>query len=212
MFGWIEHIFSSAGNAVSGAVKALVHAAIRGLYGFLHTIFGTVFKAWHDLHDGMSRLVWGQLEFIRDVYNALRNLFKIQVPRLDKRITIVNITVNNRITIINRTLNNRITATRTELIGRIASLLAWIIVHIIIPFTAKFASIFAWLGHEGAIMWHYFTNLEAFAELLFWYIVKSLESHAWDAAKLLGEFFLALLVHNLTRFARLLEDIIDAVL
>lgn len=212
MFGWIEHLFSSAGNAVTGAVKALVHAAIRGLYGVLHTIFGRVFDSWHMLHDALVHDAWGELEFIRDVYNAIRNLFKIQVPRLDKRITIVNITINARITIINKILNKRIDVETAQRKAAILSLLAWVIKHVLLPFLAFSAMVAKWLAHEGVTMWHYFTHLPEFAELLFWHIVKSLESHAWDAGKLLGEFFLALIVHNLVRFAKLVEDIIDAVL
>lgn len=212
MFGWIENIFRSAANTVDDAVKALVHAAIRGLYGFLHSIFWNVIHGWEDFYNNVINYARGELSFIREVYNALVRLFKHLIPHLDNRITVVNITINNRITNVTKILQKNINTETQQRKASILSLLAWIIKHVLNPFLAFAAMVTKWLQHEGATMWGYFTHLEKFAELLFWWILHSLEKHAWDAAKVLGEFFLALLVHNLKRVALLLEDIIHAVL
>ena len=212
MFGWIEGIFSRAANTVDSAVRALVHAAIRGIYGFLHSIFGAVIRGWSRFYGDVTGYARHELEWAREVYNALVRLFRHLIPFLNNRITVVNITINNRITNVTRVLQHNITVETQQRKASILSLLAWIIAHILRPFLAFSAMVTHWLTHEGAMMLHYFTHLAEFAELLFWWIVHSLEKHAWDAAKVLGEFFLALLVHNLKRVALLLEDIIHAVL
>lgn len=212
MFGWIEGIFSRAGSTVTDAVKSLVHAAIRGIYGFLHSVFGSVINGWKRFFGDVTGYARSELEWARDVYNALVRLFKHLIPFLNNRITVVNVTINKRITVVTNILQHNINVETAQRKASILSLLAWIIAHILRPFLAFSAMVTKWLAHEGATMWHYFTHLAEFAELLFWFIVHSLEKHAWDAAKVLGEFFLALLVHNLKRVALLLEDIIHAVL
>jgi hypothetical protein len=212
MFGWIENLFARAGNAVDNAVKALIHVAISGIYGFLHSLFGNVIRAWDQHYNAVRAYISAELEFLRDVYNAFIRIFRVHIPRLDRRITIVYVTINNRITVIVRDYNTKIITERKQRQAAILSLLWWVIHHVVIPFLAKFATIFRWLAREGATMWHYFTHLAEFAELLFWYLVRSLEKHAWDAARLLGQFLLALIVHNLVRFVKLMEAILYAVL
>lgn len=212
MFGWIEGIFHKAGSAVDSAVQALVHAAIRGLYGFLHSLFGNVIKAWENFYNAVVVLSVGQLNFIRAVYNTFVNLFKILLPHINNRITANNITINNRVTTVVKDYNTKITNESKARQAGILGLLLWIIAHVLRPLSALIAQIFVWIGKKGDAMWEFFTHLDKFAELLFWHLVAALEAHAWDIAKFLGEFFLALIVHNLVRFIKLMETILDAVI
>ncbi len=212
MFGWIEGIFNRARGVVDAAVSNLVHAAIRGLYGFLHSIFWNIIHGWEDFYNAVVSYGNGELEFIRDVYNAFVRVFKYWIPRLGVQIHVINVTINKRIDVVIKDYNTKITNEAKTRAASILALLRWVIAHVLNPLLALINKILAWITHEGSTMWHFFTHLAAFAELLFWHLVTALEAHAWDAGKYLGEFFLALIVHNIRRFALLVETIIDAVL
>jgi hypothetical protein len=212
MFGWIEGVFNRARGVVDAAISNLVHAAIRGLYGFLHSIFWNVIHGWEDFYNAVISYGTGELEFIRDVYNAFIRLFRHLIPGLNNRITIVNVTINKRITTVINDYNTKITNERKQRQASILALLRWVIAHVLNPLLKLINRLLAWVAHEGNTMWHFFTHLPAFAELLFWHLITALEHHAWDVGKYLGEFFLALIVHNIRRFALLVETIVDAIL
>ena len=212
MFGWIEGIFRRASGVVSSAVSDLVHAAIRGLYGFLHSVFWNIVHGWIEFHNAVVSLAVGEFEFVHDVYSAFVRLFRHLIPGLNTRITVVNVTINKRITTVINDYTTKITNERKQRQASILALLAWVITHVLRPLTALINKLLAWVAHEGNTMWGFFTHLDKFAELLFWHIVHALEAHAWEAGRLLGDFFLSLIVHNITRFAHLVEDIVDAIL
>lgn len=87
------------------------------------------------------------------------------------------------------------------------ALLNWINVHIVKPLLDAIH----WITHEGAIIWNYISHPDLLARYLFAALVKELERLAWQTARQLGTFFLALIVHNLRMFVILIEDIINAV-
>lgn len=68
-----------------------------------------------------------------------------------------------------------------------------------------------YIPHYAIYAWWWITHPEQLAERLFWYIVKALERHAWAAARVLTEFTMRLIMHNLRHVAALAEDIITAV-
>jgi hypothetical protein len=212
MFGWIEGVFGRVGNAISGAVKDFVHLLIRGVYGFLHDVFHMVWNAWNFFWNATVMLWKGARAFSIAVYHGFIRLFKIIIPWLTNYIRWVYHTVVHLVYVLIQQLTAIVTHNYHLMLSIFDAFRKWVINSIWNPLFKSLTNAWHWLTHEGATMWHFFTNLAAFAELLFWHILHSLESHAWDAGKFLGDFFLALVVHNIVRFATLIESVIDAVL
>jgi len=69
-----------------------------------------------------------------------------------------------------------------------------------------------WIEHEGAIVWHYISHPATLVDLIYNDIIRKIEATAWDTAKLLGRFTVALIYHNLEKFLTLMEDVLDAIL
>lgn len=85
--------------------------------------------------------------------------------------------------------------------------LKWVEDHIIKPLLVAWH----WVIHEGAIVWHYLTHAADLVAFFWDALIAKLEHESWTVAEKLGDFFLALVVKNLRRFAELVEDILDAV-
>lgn len=212
MFGWIAHLFTSAAGKVDNAVRDFATALVRGLYGFVHLIFGNVVRAWNRYWTAQHMLWIGVVSLSRNVYQALIKIFRHYIPWLAGYI---------------RWVYNQVIHTLYEWVRKLTALILhyyhvadtfirwlwqWVIDHVYKPLAASLSAVWHWLTHEGATMWHYFTHLGDFAELLFRHLLASLERHAWDAGRLLGRFFLALIVRNMMTFVTLIEDIVHAVL
>ena len=69
-----------------------------------------------------------------------------------------------------------------------------------------------WIIHPGATMWHYISHPPDLVDLIWNAIILKLESTAVATARLLGKFFLALLLHHLRTVLAVFEDVISAVL
>ena len=85
--------------------------------------------------------------------------------------------------------------------------LTWLGTHVLKPLTTAWN----WVTHEGATVWYYLTHAADLVNFLWDALIANLESKAWSVGEKLGQFFLALIVKNLTNFAKLIEDILDAV-
>jgi hypothetical protein len=212
VLNWFTSLFSSASNAVTQAIRDLIHAAVRGLYLVLHTVFGNVIKAWGEVWGWAKAFSTGEYHFILSVYNQFRRLFKALIPYLANYITFVYHWAIARINAVLAWLIKQILYYYHLLLSVIDAVRKWVINSVWRPLWNWLNTAWHWITHEGSTMYHYFTHLAAFAELLFWHLVTALEKYAWDAAKLLGRFFLLLVVRNVVRFASLMETIIDAIL
>jgi hypothetical protein len=87
MFGWIGRVFSAGVRDVSSFALNLMHVAIRGLYGFLHTIFGDVADAWHVLFSAANTLATRLDAFGAEVVNTFFHILKVWIPDFTKWVT-----------------------------------------------------------------------------------------------------------------------------
>lgn len=212
MFGWISRVFHTVYNGVTDAVKAFVNLLVNGLYSFLHDVFRAQWDAWNDFWNG-ARMLWAGVRALSiAVYQRFIDLYKHVVPYLYDYAHWVLTLLGKAIDDAKRLLLAAIDTLYHTLLVLLDATRKWAISEIWNPLYGSLTKAWDWLTHEGATMWHYFTNLADFADLLFNYIIKSLEKYAWATAKLLGQFFLSLVVHNLTEFVTLMEDVINAVL
>lgn len=212
MFGWISSVYNSVTGTVADAVRSFVNTLIRGVYGFLHTIFGLVSGEWHFLWSAAGLFVRGLHTLAAAVWEFASYLRRVTIPWLANWINALTRTLFKLIKTVVSELTHLIESVYHQLLALLDALKKWVIQDVWNPLVAWVKRIFAWIAKEGSTMWFYFTHLPAFAELLFWHTVTAFERHAWDAAKLLGRFFLSLIVRNLVQFVTLVEDIISAVL
>jgi hypothetical protein len=69
-----------------------------------------------------------------------------------------------------------------------------------------------WIPKYAFTAWWWVTHPEQLSDALFWHLVRWLERRAFTAARYLGGFAAALLIHNLRQVLALIEDVIAAVL
>lgn len=212
MFGWIESIFRRGASAVSGAVSDLIHLAVRGLYAFLHGVFGLVSNAWSLYYNDAVSLWAGGRRFAGVVYQKFIWVLKHLVPYLESYTKWVLTILRKALDAAVRLLSKAVNDLYHTLLVLLDATRKWAVNNIFKPLLAFINQAWHWITHEGATVWHYFTHLADMAKLLMPWLIAELERVAWDAGKKLGTFFLSLIVHNLVRFATLMEDIIDAVL
>jgi hypothetical protein len=84
MFAWIGRVFSAGARDVSTFALNLMHVAIRGLYGFLHTIFGDVGDAWSVLFKAANTLATRLDAFGNEVVNTFFHIIKVWIPGYTK--------------------------------------------------------------------------------------------------------------------------------
>lgn len=212
MFGWIEGIFKKGVAAVGSGVIDLIHLAVRGLYAFLHGVFGAVSGAWSGLwHDSVS--LWaGVRRFANAVYQKFIWVLRHLVPYLESYIKWVRTILDKALDAARKFLYDLILATYHWALGVFEATRKWAVDTIFKPLYTFILKAWNWVVKRGEAMWHYFSNLADFAKLLMPWLIAELERVSWDAGKLLGKFFLSLIVHNVIRFASLMEDIVSAIL
>lgn len=219
MFDWLT-------GGIRGLINAFTYvnvAAFRAALNTIGTIFSTTYLYWHTV----AGHVWGGWQQLTRTLLYLRNymqefmfaqylldalVVKHDIPWLARWISWLGGKIQNDLRNQRRILEREIKAGDDRQGAYTHSIFIWVVVHVLGFLLGLARTIFKWINGIGATMWHYFTHLAAFAELLIMFLVASLERHAWEIGKLLGEFFLALVVHNMVKFAKLLEDIVNAVL
>lgn len=212
MFGWLIRMWQSVAGTVSDNVRNWVLSLFQGHYGYLHSLFWSIRLAWDQFYNACNYLLAAGSIFIGSVYRRFQNIEVFELPALRNWVAAGFGRLINRVHNVQVYLTALILKYHTEDHNYTYSVFRWVIVHVLLFLLKYVLRIVAWITREGDTMWHYFTHLADFAELLFGWLVKSLEKHAWDVGRLLGTFFLALVVRNLIRFITLMEDVIDAVL
>jgi hypothetical protein len=219
MFDWLDNAFNTVLGVITGSWQSAVNALANYVnnlehthYGYWHTVAGNVINSWQEMARACLLAMQGLQAFMLEQSFWDFNISKNVIPNLSNWIATVGGNARNDLNSAINMLRGEIKSGDSAEHGYAASVLAWCIEHILTALTLLIARGWSWITGIGSTMWHYFQDLTDFAELLFMFLVASLERHAWDVAKLLGTFFLALVAANLTRFAQLLEDIIDAVI
>lgn len=219
MFGWLVNTFrniiggqpAASAQSVQNALNTIA-AAFRTLYAYLHTVFGHVIGGWKNLTEACLGLLTRMSEFMFAQWAFDVLVVKHLIPWLANWIAWLGARVRSELNQVVVMLRREYKAGDAAQHSYTRSVFLWILIHVLAFLYGLVKRLFGWIDGIGATMWHYFTHLAEFAELLFMFLVTALEKHAWDIAPRLGKFFLALIVRNVVRFATLVEDIVDAVL
>ena len=208
VLGFITGSWESAITNVVGFIRDMFHAQ----HTYWHTISGHVINAWARYARANLMEREGISLFMDAQYHHDVHISKAVIPWLIRWITWLGGNLTRKLQKAVIVLQRQMAAGDAKQHAYTRSVLIWVIVHVLKFLFGFITKILGWIARVGDTMWHYFTHLDEFAMLLFWHIITSLEKLAWDAAKRLGTFFLALMVHHIVRFATLVESVIDAVL
>lgn len=219
MFGWLKNAFrlgENIGNVITGAALRQMFDLITQIfsvtYAYWHTVSGHVANGWQELTRTLLYLRNNIQQFMFSQYLLDALIVKHDIPWLANWISWLGGKIQRDLGKLRGILHREIQAGDAAQHAYSRSILVFVLVHVLAFLYGLVKSIFGWIDGIGAKMWHYFTHLAEFAELLFMFLVASLEKHAWDVAGLLGKFFLSLIIKNVVRFATLVETIVDAVL
>ncbi len=219
MFGWLTNAFKSLLGAGAAASASSVQAALNVIsqifsvtYKYWHTVAGHVVNGWQGLTRELLYLRNNLQEYMLAQYLLDSLIVKHDIPFLSSWISWLGGKIQHDLGTLRGILTREFQAGDAAVHGYARSIYLFVLIHVLGFLYNLVRTVFGWIDGVGATMWHYFTHLADFAELLFGFLLVSFEKHAWDAGALLGKFFLSLLVHNLARFATLVEDIFDAVL
>jgi len=219
MFGWLTNAFRVLTGAGAAASASSVQAALNVIstifsttYKYWHTVAGHVSNDWQELTRTLLYLRQNMQQYTLAQYLLDVLIVKKDIPWLANWISWLGGKVHNDLVSLQIREDHRITAGDNAQHSYTRSVLLWVVIHVLLFLTGLVRLAFSWINGIGSTMWHYFTHLADFAELLFMFLVAALEKHAWDVGGLLGKFFLSLIVKNVVRFATLVETIIDAVL
>lgn len=212
MLAWISRVLGLVGSAVEDTIKALIHDLISGLYGFLHTIFGNVIKAWQYFWNATRNLRGGLENFASECWITFYHLYKYVLPGIERWAIFYFTSIKKYAEDVYHWAIRVVDALERDIVNTANTIRRWVVTDIWNPIWHILTQAWDWITHEGTVLWHYITHAADLVDLIWDALIAKIEAEAWTIGAKLGTFFFSLVIHNLKRFALLLEDIIDAVL
>lgn len=77
MFGWIASAYNWATGKIDGTIAGWVHDIVKVLYGWLHSLFGEVIKAWDSFYKEVSHYASEFEDYVKVVGEAFYYLWKV---------------------------------------------------------------------------------------------------------------------------------------
>jgi phage-related protein len=212
MIGWIKRMFDLVSGAVDETVRQWVHDLISGLYGFLHTLFGNVIKAWIYFWDATRNMRSGLAHLGEEAWVTFYHLYKVILPGIVHWATLYFKSVEASILSVYHWAIRTTQDLAHDIVVTANDIRHWVVTDIWNPIWHILTQAWDWITHEGATVWHYISHPANLVDLLWNDLIAKLETEAWNVAGKLGRFALSLVVRNLKTFVLLVEDIIDAIL
>lgn len=212
MWNWIKHVVGVGAGVVEENIRRWVADLISGVFGFLHTVFHFVGSAWDSMANAAADLWHGIGRLASETYQTFFHLFRHLIPSIVKWASAFLHYLDKFLRDVWHWTVHEFDVVRHWVAALLAATRHWIITDIWNPIWRTLAPAWRWITHEGSTLWHYLTHLPAFIDLIWHYLLVKIEREAWVAGRLLGRFFLSLVVHNIKTFAVLMEDVIDAIL
>lgn len=212
MLSWLDRFWRSASGYVDDKVRSTVHWAEHAIMGVVLNVFGLVGTAWRYAQQGWAA-GWAELgSLAHSVWAKFQYVLHVLIPELGRWVSSQVARLLAFAQGIWSGLLRLISAVDARLTAAFTAAIAWVLRTVWAPLKAYADQIWHDLTKWGYTAWWLVTHPDQLAELLIFHIVASLEAHAWQVARLLGTFTLALIRANLRRIAQLAEDVITAVL
>jgi hypothetical protein len=212
VWNWIKHVIGIASGYVDETVRRWVSDLINGVFGFLHTIFGYVGHAWLGMFNAAKWLYTGVVHLAIETYADFYHVLRVVIPGVVRWANkFIHDVWTYAINVFHWTVK-QFDWFRHWVAALLDALRRWIIHNIWDPIWHALYPVIHWVMHEGATLWHYLTHPDQLVDLLWNHLLVKIEREAWTAGRLLGRFFLSLVIHNVKTFAVLMEDIVNAIL
>ena len=212
MWGWISKVLGLGIHVIDDTVRQWVGDLISGVFGFIHTVFGLVGHAWGDMFHAGKWLYLGVARLGVETYQTLAKIIKQIIPDVIHWATYWVHRLGRFIEEVFHWAAHEFDVIRHWVAALFDAFRKWVINDVWSPIWRTLTPVFRWVTHEGATLWYFLTHPAAFVDLIWTHLLVKLEREAWNAGRLLGRFFLSLVVHNLRTFFLLIEDVIDAIL
>jgi hypothetical protein len=219
MLRWLANVFGGLAGRVTGDISAFINGftvtiqnVLSTTYTYWHTVSGNVRGQWSRMPTNTHYALTSFAGFCDAVYKRFVYIERVQFKSIVAQITLEHDRMIHDVTAVENYESARTDAKVAAEHSYARSILAWVIIHVLTFLYLLIKAIFSWIAGAGSTMWHYFTHLADFADLLLLPLAAAFELASWDIAAKLGQFFLSLIVRNVVKFATLVESIVDAVL
>lgn len=211
MLSWLDNFWHSAAGYAGQQVANAVHWAMHGITGVILSVFGLVRGAWSRLA-GAARGAWSTVtDLAQAVWQKFAYLLRVVIPGVLRWAGAQLARLSAFALSVWKALLRDVASLTARIIAAAASITRWVIRTVWAPLAARAEQIWRDLLKWGYLAWWYITHPDKLAALLLMFLVVQLEAQAWQVARLLGTFTLALIRANLRRIALLAEEIITAV-
>ncbi len=212
MFHWLDRLLHWGTVNIGGRIIGFIRDMIHGVWGFLNSIFTRISESWLELfHAG--HWLWTQaVSFGYAVFHKLQHIIRIIIPDVIGFFVRLFHNIDKLVHWVLKWAATQFAYVIAKIWHDITHALNWVIIHVYDPLARDISHALAWIFREGRIVYYYITHPGKLIDLVWDDIIAKLESEAWNVGARLGRFFLGLVLHNIKRFALLLEDIIMAVL
>jgi len=212
VFNWLARVIGKVTGTVDETVRRWVSDIAMAIYGFVHGVFHLVGIAWGDMIIMSDFLYVGLVKFVDQAWIKFYHLYKVLLPGIiHYAVYLFHLLVLSVREVIHWAAHE-FDLVRHWTAALVEATRVWVVRNVWQPIWRTLTPIFHWITHEGATLWHYLTHPAELVDLLWDHLLAKLEREAWVAGRLLGRFFLSLVVHNVRTFAILVEDIVTAIL
>lgn len=212
MWGWIQRVLGAGAHVIDETIRQWVGDLIAGVFGFLHTIFGLVGHAWEDMWHAAVWLYTGVYHLSIETYATLWHILRKVIPDVIHWAWHYLQLADQYIKDVFRWAAHEFDLIRHWVAALLDALRHWVITDIWNPIWRTLAPAWKWITHEGLALWTLITHPGLLVDWIWNHLLVKIEREAWTAGRLLGRFFLSLIVHNIKTFAILIEDIVSAIL
>lgn len=212
MWTWIVNVLGLAGNVIPDTIRKWVSDLVTGIFGFIHTVFHLVGDGWLDVVHGASWLYTGIVNLAAETYLTLWHIVRALIPDVIRWADKFIHQVWAYAIVVFHWAAHEFDLIRHWVAALLDALRHWVITDIWTPIWRTLAPAWHWITHEGLALWNLVTHPALLVDWIWLHLLAKIEHEAWTAGRVLGRFFLSLVVHNIRTFAILIEDIVDAVL
>lgn len=211
MLNWLDNLFHRARGVIGGAVSDAIHWAVRGLAAVVFAVFGAVKKAWAVTAGAMADLHKALDVFGASVVRWAAWLWRVEIPRILRWAQHELARLAADLARLRDWAIVQLARLTLWVTHQITAVYQWVLRDVYDPLSRAIARTYQDLLKWGYYSYQYITHPERLAELLIMPLVVTFEKYAWQIARQLGTFTLALITANLPKVLALAEDIITAV-
>lgn len=212
MWGWISKVLGLGIHVIDETVRQWVGDLISGVFGFIHTVFGLVGHAWLDMFNAGRWLYTGVARLGVETFQTLWHIVRQLIPEVIRWATYWIHRLDNFIRWVVHWAAHEFDVIRHWVAALFDAFRRWVIEDVWSPIWRTLAPAWRWITHEGLALWNLVMHPGLLVDWIWEHLLAKIEREAWNAGRLLGRFFLSLIVHNVKTFAVLIEDIVDAIL